>query len=129
MFVGTTKLENTGVEAGFLVDTLLRGTLVAVHYDNVLPKSFALSQNYPNPSNPATTIHFDLPLRSTISLVVYDMLGRRIVTLASDSRDAGRYSIEWDGRNQNGYSVSSGVYFYRLQAQDFVQVRKLIILR
>lgn len=86
------------------------------------PRAFALHQNYPNPFNPMTKIKFDLPNSSFVKLHIYNMLGQQIETILNESRDAGRYVVEW-----NAGEYPSGIYFYRLEAGDFVDTRKLII--
>jgi ligand-binding sensor domain-containing protein len=86
--------------------------------------TFVLSQNYPNPFNPTTTIAFDLPKASNVSLKVYNILGEEVATLVSDRLSAGSYSYEWDASN-----LASGVYLYRLQAGDFVETRKMVVMR
>jgi hypothetical protein len=89
-----------------------------------LPTAFSLAQNYPNPFNPSTTIKFELPKSSVVRLSVYDMLGREVSVLVNETRDAGVHEVRFDASG-----LSSGVCLYRLQAEDFVQSRKLIILR
>jgi len=89
-----------------------------------LPKSYALSQNYPNPFNPSTTIAFALPSRSFVTLKIYDMLGREVAVLASEELAAGNYTRQWYAA-----SLSSGIYFYRLEAGSFIQTKKLILLK
>lgn len=89
-----------------------------------LPTEFALHQNYPNPFNPVTTISFDLPKQSMVTLNVYNMLGQEVATLVNGVRQAGRYSISMDGLR-----LASGVYFYRLNAGSFLADRKMIILK
>jgi hypothetical protein len=88
------------------------------------PRDFALSQNYPNPFNPSTTIKFELPKVSQVSLSVYDVLGRQVSVLANERREAGAYEVKFDGSN-----LASGVYFYRLQAGDFTQTKRLLLLK
>ncbi|HEX9015997.1 MAG TPA: T9SS type A sorting domain-containing protein, partial [Chloroflexota bacterium] len=88
------------------------------------PTSFSLGQNYPNPFNPATMIRYGLPHASHVTLVVYDALGRRVAELVNGTIEAGYHEVKFDGRN-----LASGVYFYKLEAADFVQVRKLMIIR
>lgn len=89
-----------------------------------VPTEFALAQNYPNPFNPTTTINYDLPKDSRVSLKVFNILGQEVATLVSTEQKAGHKSIEW---NANG--VGSGVYFYLLQAGDFVASKKLLLLK
>ncbi len=98
-------------------------------YDRDLPKRFALHANYPNPFNPSTTIRFDLPEGGEVELVVYDMLGRHIRRLTNQWMEAGYHAETWDGKNDAGFRVSSGIYFYRLQTKEFVDVRKLIFVQ
>lgn len=88
------------------------------------PRVFALHQNYPNPFNPSTTITYELPKSSEVRLSVYDVLGREVSVLVNERRDAGVHEVKFDGSN-----LASGVYFYRMQAEDFVQSRKLIFLK
>jgi hypothetical protein len=100
-----------------------------------VPKEYGLRQNYPNPFNPATTIGFDLPEDSKVSLVIYNSLGEEIRRLVDGSRSAGRYAPAWDGLNGRGHPVVSGIYFYRLTAvpvsggEPFVRVMKAIFMK
>jgi plastocyanin len=96
-----------------------------------LPKAFSLAQNVPNPFNPSTTIKFDVPEGTpvTVSLKVYDIRGRLVNTLVNDIRQSGTYSVFWDGTDDLGRQVPSGVYFYRMQAGDFMQTRKMVLLK
>jgi hypothetical protein len=101
---------------------------------NTLPNTFALSQNYPNPFNPTTTIQFDVPVSSDVSITIYNILGQKVKEVVHDRFEVGRYSIVWDGRNESGLSVASGVYFVRMQASDgrqssFVKVTKMVLVR
>ena len=89
-----------------------------------LPKSFALLQNYPNPFNPVTRIRYELPKESRVLLKVYSILGQEVATLVSDVQTAGRYEVEFTAAK-----FATGVYFYRLQAGDFVETKKLVLLR
>jgi photosystem II stability/assembly factor-like uncharacterized protein len=89
-----------------------------------LPTDYALSQNYPNPFNPSTTISFTLPSRSFVSLKVFDLLGREEATIVSEELSAGTHLRKW-----NAADMSSGVYFYRLQAGKYVEIKKLIFLK
>jgi len=88
------------------------------------PTAFSLLQNYPNPFNPSTTINYELPTSSLVTLKVFDLLGREVAILANEEKTAGRYSVRWNAGN-----MSSGVYFYRLDAGAFSETKKLLLLR
>jgi len=94
-----------------------------------IPSEFALSQNYPNPFNPTTTIKFAIANDARVNLVVYDMLGQKVRTLIDNEQEAGYYSVRWDGTNDFGSKVSSGIYIYRLQAGNFVQTMKMNLMK
>jgi hypothetical protein len=94
-----------------------------------VPEVFALSQNYPNPFNPSTKIGFDLPKPSFVSLDIYDVLGRKVSTLINEHLMAGSKQVQWNGRDNTGAEVASGVYFYRLQTGDHVEVKKMVLLK
>jgi carbohydrate binding protein with CBM4/9 domain len=95
-----------------------------------IPKEFALHQNYPNPFNPTTTINFDLPNIADVKLVIYDITGRKVRTLVNETNiDAGYKRIVWNGRDDFGNGVSTGMYIYRLIAGDFVDVKKMTFLK
>lgn len=91
----------------------------------VIPTEYALEQNYPNPFNPSTTIKYSLPVRSQLTLTVFDVLGRQVATLVDGAQDAGYHEIVWSGANNTG----SGVYFYRLQAGSFVETKKFLLIK
>jgi len=101
---------------------------------NLVPEQFALDQNYPNPFNPSTTLRYDLPSQSSVKLSIYNVLGQTVRTLVSAEQSAGSYEAVWDGLNAGGEPVSSGVYFYRLQAtpgdgQGFVDMKKMLMMK
>jgi hypothetical protein len=89
-----------------------------------LPKAFFLSQNYPNPFNPTTKINYELPITNYVNLSVYNLLGQKVVILVDEKQNAGSYQVEWDG---SGYA--SGIYYYKIKAGDFQDVKKMILLR
>ena len=96
----------------------------------LVPRQYALFANFPNPFNPSTSIEYALPEAAEVALVIYDVLGQTVQTLvANQLQGAGYYHLTWDGRDQAGHSVSSGMYFYRLATQDFEQTRKMILLK
>ena len=94
-----------------------------------IPKEFALHNNYPNPFNPVTTINFDLPKEANVSLIVYDVIGREVIRLNDSFIPAGYHTVKWNARNQYGMEVSAGVYFYHIQAGEFVKTQKMILLK
>jgi hypothetical protein len=96
---------------------------VASQSGNV-PAVYSLSQNYPNPFNPGTSIRYELPRASDVRLIVCDILGRQVSVLVKEKKDAGVHEVRFDGVN-----LASGVYFYRLQAGDFVQSKRLLLLK
>ncbi|MBT7596720.1 MAG: T9SS type A sorting domain-containing protein, partial [Gemmatimonadetes bacterium] len=104
-------------------------TAVTESYDISTPESFTVHQNYPNPFNPETTIRFDLPSTADVDLSLYNLAGQRVATLAVGLREAGSYSLRWDGRDDAGRDLASGMYFYRLTAGNQVETRKLLLLR
>jgi len=88
-----------------------------------------LTQNFPNPFNPETIIPFAVPISGEMSVVIYNILGQEVVTLASGMREAGFYRLVWNGRDHLGRSVASGIYFVRLAAGEFIGVRKMLLLK
>jgi hypothetical protein len=110
---------------GWIIDNLkIQSGASAVENESTIPTVYSLSQNYPNPFNPETTIKFTLPQRSRVKLEIFDSLGRIISTLVNSDLDAGSYHYNWNGTN-----YASGVYFYRLTANDFSSSKKLILLK
>ena len=89
----------------------------------------ALHQNYPNPFNPSTEIRFDLPTARDVKLRIYNQLGQTVRTLVDHRMKAGAYSLKWNGDDEAGHTVASGVYFYNLDAGDFTQIRKMTLVK
>ena len=104
--------------------TLRKNSLRVTEQDLPIPKVFSLSQNFPNPFNPTTTINFGLPKESYATLKIFNLLGEEIADIVNENLEAGNYTVEW-----NASTVPSGIYFYRLQAGEFVQTKKLILLK
>jgi hypothetical protein len=100
-----------------------------VTIEKALPTEYDLIQNYPNPFNPETVIEFQLPEESYVHLTIFNVLGQEIHRLVDERKSGGFYKVIWDGRNEVGEDVSSGVYFFRLQAGDFVSVKKMMLLK
>ena len=94
------------------------------------PEQFALANNYPNPFNPATTIKYALPEAASVRLEVFNVVGQVVRTLVADHQNAGRYVVQWNASDDSGHSLSSGIYFYRLQAGgEFLEVKKMLLLK
>jgi beta-glucanase (GH16 family) len=94
-----------------------------------VPVYFNVFQNFPNPFNPITTLRYDLPEQGFVTITIYDMLGREIRTLVNATQYAGFKSVIWDATNNQGVPVSAGVYLYKIQAGEFVQTRKMVLLK
>jgi len=96
---------------------------------NQLPHAFNLYNNYPNPFNPVTTLRYDLPENSHVTITIYDMLGRQVKTLINQTQDAGFRSVIWDATNDYGKPVSAGIYLYQIQTGEFMQTKKMVLLK
>ena len=97
--------------------------------ENGIPSSFALHDNYPNPFNPKTQIRFNLPQRNDVNITIYNMLGQKVKVFSMINTPAGTHSITWNAANQNGQPLSAGVYLYQMISKDFVQTRKMVLLK
>jgi hypothetical protein len=108
---------------GAIIHTVNSGT--PVEYDNSnLPKYYSLIQNYPNPFNPSTVISYQLPVISYVTLKVYDILGREVETLVNEEKPAGSYEAQF-----NASGLTSGIYFYQINAGEYSKTKKMILLR
>jgi hypothetical protein len=107
---------------------LFRGAL-GVNEGLSVPDVYALHQNYPNPFNPITTLRYDLPEQANVNIIIYDLLGREVRTLVNTTQDAGFKSVIWNATNDYGKPVSAGVYLYQIRAGEFVQTRKMVLLK
>jgi glycosidase len=115
----TTKLPTP--EAGILLDV--------EQIDDLIPVEFTLEQNYPNPFNPSTIIRYSIVSPSLVSLKIFDVLGREVNTLVNKEQVNGVYEVNWNGDDALGNKVSTGVYFYRIDAGDFVQTKKMMLIK
>ena len=97
--------------------------------ENLLPDEFALHQNYPNPFNPTTQIKYDLPEDALVNITIYDMMGRSIMSLVNSHQSAGYRSVQWNATNNLGEPVSAGMYLYTIQAGEFWQTKKMVLLK
>ncbi|HMK38529.1 MAG TPA: T9SS type A sorting domain-containing protein [Bacteroidota bacterium] len=122
--VGSLLGPSSMIETGFLVDTLLRNTIVSVESPGGVPGEFSLRQNYPNPFNPVTIIRYDLPVAANTRLTVFNTLGQLVATLVNEKQQPGPYLVQFDGS-----ALASGTYFYRLQAGTYTETKKLLLIR
>jgi photosystem II stability/assembly factor-like uncharacterized protein len=131
-FIGVESIDMLNTKIGYavggqgLVYKTTNGGILGVRPEqlNAAPADFSLSQNFPNPFNPSTTINFTLPVSGNVSLKVYDMVGREVATLVNSYTNAGSYSVSFDATR-----LSSGMYFYKLQSGEFTQVKKMMLLK
>ena len=96
---------------------------------DMLPKSFALQQNFPNPFNPTTTIAYNLPQKAHVTLTIYNTLGQTVRVFQEGEQSAGTHQLRWDARNTEGHPVSSGMYFYKISTETFTATKKMVLLR
>jgi flagellar hook assembly protein FlgD len=133
-FIGSTvrgwAVSSTGGIAAYYA--ALTGVDDAVE---LVPETFTLAQNYPNPFNPTTTIRYSLPKDAYVSLKVYNLLGQEIATLTEESQSIGTFNVVWNGRNNFGAQVATGMYIYRLEAkpndgsQPFVMSKRMLLVK
>jgi flagellar hook assembly protein FlgD len=114
------------------VQVLLTSKLYAVGVQQngtEIPVKFELSQNYPNPFNPSTKISFSLPKAELVTIKIYDLTGKEIATLVNSKKAAGKYTTDWMGTDANGKAVSSGVYFYKIVAGNYIETKRMVFLK
>ena len=97
--------------------------------NSVLPHSYALHQNFPNPFNPVTSLRYDLPKQSFVTLTIYDLIGREITQLVNTTQEAGFRSVQWDATDSFGKPVSAGIYLYKITTGEFVQTKKMVLVK
>ena len=125
----TEKLTNLNLKFQDAVGHSWSFSIMIQVADN-LPTRYALYQNYPNPSNCRTTIKYDVPVNTRIvTLKVFNLLGQVVRTLVNEKKSTGQYSVTWDGKDNSGGLVASGIYFYVLKSGDFIQVKKMTLTK
>ncbi len=127
VFTSYTGQNNGG---GFsYIRTSVNNSELDMNDEYLIPDKYALQQNFPNPFNPRTTIHYELPKQELVQIIIFDLLGHQVKRLVDDFQGAGVNSIIWDTTNDHGQSVSAGIYIYQLQVGRFLQTRKMILLK
>ncbi len=130
--VSAWKIETTGITMyGGSAGGEFLGLPTDTHEDDPAnrPTAFILGQNHPNPFNPVTTIEYNLPFRAPVTIEVFNTLGQKVRTLVNETKPAGQYRIEWDGHDNSGRMVATGVYLYRFNAGDVEQTRKMLFIK
>jgi hypothetical protein len=102
---------------------------VSLRVSPTIPDAFTVSQNYPNPFNPSTEISYALPEAGNVNLEIYNILGQQVKTLVNEFQDAGNYVVTWNGDDETGATVASGVYFYRVVAGEYKEVKKMVMMK
>lgn len=120
-FVGTIYFDDLSIQN--------MGLTGVKNANKLLPSSFTVFQNYPNPFNPSTTISYGLPETGPVKVIIYNVLGREVKTLVNTNQKAGIQNVVWNGDNNAGHTVASGIYFYKVIAGEQVQVKKMIMLK
>ncbi len=129
IYTNWTQLDSIGWHVTLYIRAVISTVTSVEDISSVVPKYFGLMQNYPNPFNPSTTIEYDLPKAESVRLKIYDILGREVATLVEAEQNAGIYKVQWNGRNNYGVSVASGIYLYLFEAGNYRSVKKMIYLK
>jgi hypothetical protein len=117
------------VSARLAVWSKLDPTDVDDNENPILPRAFSLVQNYPNPFNPTTSIEYHVPTRAHVAMGIYNPLGQLVRMLVDEVKGPGDYRIDWNGTDATGKRVSTGVYLYRFKAGEYVEVKKMVLLK
>ena len=128
-WVLTSESGNEYTLEGFGEITVPTEDTFTLERKGILPIAYTLHQNYPNPFNPITSLRYDLPEQAQVTLTIYDLIGREVTQLVNTTQDAGYRSVQWDATDSFGNPVSAGVYLYQIRAGEFVQTRKMVLLK
>jgi hypothetical protein len=125
--LGNTVMERSGVV--HIRDASVKTLLIALKDGVTTPKAFSLGQNYPNPFNPTTHFNIEIPKTAEVNITVYDVLGRQVTTILSGQQSAGYMTVEWDGRDAHGQQAPTGIYFVRMNADEFNATTKIMLMK
>ncbi len=125
---GNTNPETLTMDSDLAVTAVFK-LATGIEDGGLLPKVFDISRNYPNPFNPTTTVNFQIPRLSEATLVIYNVLGQKVRTLINGSFEPGYYKAVWDGRNDLGKAVATGIYIYRFEASEYTKTQKMILMK
>ena len=129
LFSNTTGNYILEFEHNFNFTDISSPTAIPDMLSESMPVSYSLDQNYPNPFNPETRIRFSIPEAAPVTMFVFNTLGQKVRTLTEGQMSAGTYEVAWDGRNESGQDMNSGVYFYQIQAGSFRQVKRMLLIK
>jgi len=133
-FLGSV-LDQSSVDISNVVVSGPKGNIASVSSNvisaevKLVPGVFALHQNYPNPFNPLTEIQFDIPSATQINVSIFNLMGQKVKTLVNEQVAPGYHAVQWDGTNENGFSVSTGMYFYTLNTGNHSAMKKMLFLK
>jgi hypothetical protein len=122
-------MDSSGNESDFSMSVTITITISNIGKSTNIPTHFYLSQNYPNPFNPMTTIRYGLPKPGHVKITIYDILGHKVRELVDAQKSAGHHKALWDGKNMAGDAVSTGIYYYKIIAKDFNQIKKMLLIK
>lgn len=128
-YTGKIKILSNDPSLPEVVVTITLDVLTGMVNTDILPTTIRVEQNYPNPFNPSTVICYQLPLSADVTLDVYNLLGQKVRTLVNGKVEAGYHTVIWDGRNDLGEKLASGLYIYRFDSGSYVQTRKMLLLK
>ena len=126
-FYRVAAYDHAGNMSGY--SNVVSATALSVDPMSLIPDVYALHQNYPNPFNPVTTLRYDLPEDGLVNITIYDMMGRQVKTLVNYLQTAGYRSLQWNATNNAGSPVSAGIYLYMIQAGEYRQTKKMVLLK
>jgi len=127
--VGESNPSNTITIQGYFWQQYKRNNINLSSTIKSIPDKFALGTNYPNPFNIETKITFQLPTRSYVTISIYNTLGEKVRTLLNEIKEAGYHSVQWDGTNDSGLAVPSGIYFYDMNARNFRDIKRMLLIK
>jgi hypothetical protein len=113
----------------YFIRATIQTTTSVVEITNKIPTEFELSHNYPNPFNPSTKFRYALPEGRDVKIIIYDINGSKVTELVNNYQAAGTYEVTWNGKNDLGQQVASGTYIYNVKAGNFVQTKKMVLLK
>lgn len=149
-FASAVSLENQSMTINFLFEEIAAGKSSAINFeianvmvddnqttftvvgntnDQLIPTEWSLSQNHPNPFNSATQIWYEVPMNSRVTIEVFNLLGQRLQTLVNEVKKAGKYQTQWNGLDEKGRPVGSGIYIYRMEANNYLAMKKMVLVQ